>query len=290
MIALVTGARGQLGASVVAGLSETHEVVALDRTRLDLTDQTAVFDVVENRRPDVIINCAAYNDVDGSEDDAETAFAVNALAVRSLARSAIQVDATLVHYSTDFVFDGRATQPYSEESAPNPQSVYAMSKLVGEWFASDARAYVLRVESLFGGGDRPSFHGSLDRMAQSMLDGEAVHAFADRIVSPSYVHDVVDATAAVLTRRPAAGVYHCVGSGQATWLEVARELARHFERPAEIRPIQVADRSHKAARPVYCALSNAKLSRAGIAMPPWQDAVRRYAESLKSPGDSRLPG
>ncbi len=174
MKVLLTGARGQLGATLADVLSAEHELLPLDHAGLDVTDQNAVTRVVDAARPQVVINCAAYNDVDGAEDDPETAFAINAFAVRGLARAARSVDATLVHYSTDFVFDGDADQPYSETTSPNPQSVYAMSKLVGEWFATDVRSYVLRVESLFGGWQRTSSRSSLDRMARSMLKGMTI--------------------------------------------------------------------------------------------------------------------
>ena len=197
--------------------------------------------------------------------------------VRTLAGAARDAGATLVHYSTDFVFDGLAAAPYAEEDASNPQGVYAMSKLVGEWFARDAQAYVLRVASLFGGG-RPGVRaGSLDRMADAILAGREVHAFADRTVSPSYVPDVAAATIALLAAAPPAGVYHCVGSGRGTWLEVATSLARRLDRAARIVPVDAADRPQRARRPTFSALSNAKLARAGIEMPPWTDALGRYA-------------
>lgn len=282
MTVLVTGAEGQLGRTITETLSAGHRVVAMGHGALDLTDPATVVETVARARPDVVINCAAYNDVDGAEDDPVTAFAVNAFAVRTLARACRRVDATLIHYSTDFVFDGSAAEPYPERAATNPQSVYAMSKLVGEWFAADAPSYVLRVESLFGGRDRTAPGSSLDRMARAILKGQTVHAFADRTVSPSYADDVADATATLLARRPAPGLYHCVGSGSGTWVEVATELARCLGRTAEIVPVNLADRPLKAARPAFCALSNAKLAGLGIPMPAWQDAVRRYAESLLS--------
>src|SRR5262245_19905119 len=147
----VVGARGQLGAAVVHECRGRHDAIAFDRGALDVTDDKAVAAAMATTRPDVIVNCAAYNDVDGAEDHAVDALSVNALACRALARAASEIDATLVHYSTDFVFDGTATEPHVETDAPNPRSTYAASKLVGEWFAVDApRAYVLRVESLFG--------------------------------------------------------------------------------------------------------------------------------------------
>ncbi len=277
MTILVTGAEGRLGSTLAAVLGARHRVAARGRGALDLTRPAEVAAAVRSVTPDVVVNCAACNDVDGAEDDPVAAFEVNAFAVRTLARAARDAGAVLVHYGTDFVFDGRAAAPYTEEDAPNPQSVYAMSKLVGEWFARDAQAYVLRVASLFGGG-RPGVRASsLDRMADAILAGREVHAFADRTVSPSYVPDVAAATAALLAAAPPPGVYHCVGSGRATWLELATELARRLDREARIVPVAAADRPLRARRPAFSALSNAKLAGAGIDMPPWTDALGRYA-------------
>jgi dTDP-4-dehydrorhamnose reductase len=284
---VVTGADGQLAYAIRSRMGGEHHVVALTRSDLDLTDYAAVDGTVRELRPAVIINTAAYNDVDGAEDDQVRAMAVNAFGVRALARAAVAVGATFVHYSTDFVFDGTAAVPYTEESTPNPQSVYATSKLLGEWFASaegggDAPHYVLRVESVFGGGaqirqDGPPRGSSLDRLTDAMLRGQEVRAFEDRTVSPSYVDDVASATSALLASSAPPGLYHCVGSGMGTWVDVANELALRLGRPARIIPTKLTDLTLKASRPLFCALSNAKLARLGITMPSWQDAVARYA-------------
>ena len=282
MTILVTGAQGQLGCTIADRLQADHRVEAFARSELDLTRSARVIDTVHDVKPDVIINCAAYNDVDGAEDHPVEAFAVNAFGVRTLARAAREVGAVLVHYSTDFVFDGARQEPYTEEDPPNPQGAYAMSKLLGEWFAQDTSHYVLRVESLFGGGalDSSGAGGrrgsSLDRIADAILAGREVQTFSDRTVSPSYVLDVADATSHLLVSAAPEGVYHCVGSGTATWVELATELARCFGRPAKIVAVSVAERAFKARRPQFCALSNAKLARTGIRMPSWKDALQRY--------------
>lgn len=281
MTVLLTGADGQLSHALRERLRGEHEVVALARADLNVTAATDVRACVESIRPAVIINGAAYNDVDGAEDDPVEALAVNAFAVRSLARAAVEAGATLVTFSTDFVFDGTAAEPYGEDAAPNPQSTYACSKLLGEWFARAARHYVVRVESLFGGGlqARPggARGGSLDRMAAALLAGCEVRAFVDRTVSPSYVEDVAEAVAALLRQALPEGVYHCAGTGMASWLEVASELACQLGAAARIIPVRLEDVPLRARRPRFCALSNAKLARAGIRMPAWQDAVARYA-------------
>src|SRR5262245_42370744 len=146
----VLGARGQLGSAVVHECSPHHDVTAFDRATLDITDPEGVDTVLTRLAPQAIVNCAAYNAVDAAEDQPVEALRVNAFAVRTLARAANRLQSVLVHFSTDFVFDGFSQTPYREDDHPNPRGVYAASKLLGEWFAADVAAYVLRVESLFG--------------------------------------------------------------------------------------------------------------------------------------------
>lgn len=277
MKVLVTGARGQLAGAIIEAYKDTAQVLAYAHDDLDIADHDAVMSRVAAHRPDVIINCAAYNNVDLAEDEAAKALAANAFAVRVLARVAQNVGATLVHYSSDFVFDGKTTRPYVEEDMPNPQSVYAQSKLLGEWFALEApRVFVLRVESLFGGANAKS---SVDRIVEAIKRGEDARVFTDRTVSPSYVVDVAAATKALL-ERGTPGLYHCVGAGYATWYGVAKEISRLMRRETDARivPMSVADVPLKARRPQFAALNNDKLMRV-TAIPTWQDALRRYLAS-----------
>lgn len=273
---LVAGARGQLGALVAERWGRRRVVLALGRAELDLGDHAAVMRVVTDARPALILNCAAYNHVDQAESDALGALTGNAFAVRSLARAASEVGAVLVHYSTDFVFDGEASTPYTELDEPRPQSVYGASKLLGEWFAlQNPASYVLRVESLFGG---PAPRSSVDKIIDALMAGREAPVFVDRVVSPSYVEDVAAATEQLLATRAPFGLYHCVNDGAATWDELACELARIAGVDAKLKRMKLADVALVAKRPRYCALSNAKLRQAGIVMPRWQDAMRRYLD------------
>jgi dTDP-4-dehydrorhamnose reductase len=287
----VVGARGQLGAAVVHECRDAHDVVALGRAELDITEDRAVEETIGRLRPDAIVNCAGYNDVDGAEDHPIDALNANAFAVRALARAARRHSATFVQYSSDFVFDGTATAPYRETDAPNPRSVYAASKLLGEWFAADVpRAYVLRVETLFGrapGGPAPK--GSLAAMTTALVEGREVRAFEDRVVSPTFVVDAARATRLLLESNAAPGLYHCVNSGAARWVDVAREIARRLDVPATITPVRLEDVKLRAERPRYCALANDKLRAAGVDMPQWQDAVRREIATRQSSVVSRFP-
>jgi dTDP-4-dehydrorhamnose reductase len=271
---LVTGAAGQLGSVIVERFSALGHVSPMTRNELDISRESDVLRAVGHARPDVIINCSAYNHVDLAEEQAAQALDVNAFGVLALARAARENDAVLIHYSTDFVFDGESDRPYVETDPAAPQSNYGRSKLLGEWFAADAPLhYVLRVESLFGG---PLAKSSIDRILDTIARGEPTRVFVDRTVTPSYVVDVAEATARLLTIRPPAGVYHCVNSGVTTWLDVAVEAARLLRREPNLIPTTVASVSMAAKRPKYGALSNGKLQSMGIGMPDWHDALARY--------------
>ncbi len=285
----IFGAQGQLGAALVHELRQGHDVHPLGHADLELTDDDAVDAVVRQLAPDALINAAAYNDVDGAEDHPVEALNTNAFAVRALARAAGAVHALFVHYSTDFVFDGTATRPYTESDRPNPQGVYAASKLLGEWFAEDApSAYVLRVESLFGraAGARPA-RGSVATILAAMKAGRDVRVFEDRTVSPTYVVDAAAATRRILEAKSPPGLYHIVNSGSCTWREFAGEMARLLDLDARLVPIRLEDVQFRARRPRYCALSNDKLASLGIAMPDWRDALVAFLRAGAGDGGGR---
>jgi dTDP-4-dehydrorhamnose reductase len=281
---VVLGASGQLGAALAHEGRRRHDVIAYGHDALDVTDDRAVAAAMAEARPEVIVNCAAYNHVDAAEDHPVDALNGNAFAVRATARAAAAHRAVLVHYSSDFVFDGAAAEPYRETDPPNPRSVYAASKLMGEWFAEDApRAYILRVESLFGRapGARPA-KGSAEVILRALLRGEDARVFEDRVVSPTYVMDAARATLEMVEKALPSGLYHCVNSNRCTWLEFAREAGRQLGMDPRLVPIRLSDMTWRAERPKYCALSNEKLAAAGIPMPTWQDALARYVASLKA--------
>jgi dTDP-4-dehydrorhamnose reductase len=248
---LVFGAAGQLGAAVVRRFSASHRVEASTRADLDITDSRAVADRVRRTGAGAVINCAAYNRVDEAEDEAALALEVNGLAVLGMARAARDAGAILVHYSSDFVFDGGLSRPYREDDPPKPQSAYAASKLAGEWFAADApRHYVLRVASLFGGAHGTS---SVDRILDALVEGRQARVFSDRTISPSYAVDVADATYRLLQRGIPPGLYHCVNAGAGL----------------------------RARRPQYSALSTERLADAGVLMPTWEDALARHVSARR---------
>ncbi len=272
---IVTGAEGQMGRAGVARFGRAAAVHALGRRDLDITDAAAVADLFARTSPTLVVNCAAFTDVDGAEERQAEALGANGLAPGILARATEVCGATLVHFSTDFVFAGRDDRAWTEADLPEPQSVYAQSKLVGEWLAADCRRhYTLRVESLFGG---PRGRSTIDRIAEGLRKGRETKLFHDRTVTPSFVIDVAEAAHALVARQAAPGVYHCVNSGATTWLGMGRHIARMLGLDERLLvPVSVADVRLKAARPQYAALSNRKLADAGVPMPSWEDALARY--------------
>lgn len=281
MRVLVTGVRGLLGAAIVREFQREGEVHGFDHARLNVLDEPAVSAAVSAVRPDVIINCAAYNNVDGAEEDALAALEANAFGVLSLSRAARRAGATLVHYGSDFVFNGETSRPYTESDRPHPLGVYGASKLLGEWFALETPgAYVLRVESLFGHPESgTSRRGSMAGIIDRIKSEEDVPLFVDRTVSPSFTADVASATRKLIAAHAAPGLYHCVNSGASNWVDIAAEAARLLGRPLRVKPITLATAGLRAARPRYSALSPAKLGSIGIVMPDWKDALGRYVHA-----------
>ena len=278
----VAGAAGRLGGAVVAELSDAgHTVFGLGRADMDITNPGQVAAVTAMLQPHVIVNCSAYNAVDAAEAAVGEAYAINAHGPGVLAAAALSCGAVLVHFSTDFVFDGRASAPYGEDDDPNPLSVYGASKLAGEdEVRKTPRHYILRVESLFGGTGVNGHRATIDYMAATLGAGQTVRAAVDRVVTPTYVPDAARVTRALLDGRAAPGVYHCVNSGVATWYEVAQEVARLVGGHGGIVPVLSSALTTVAPRPQFCALSNAKLAAAGIPLPTWQSALARHFSEL----------
>jgi dTDP-4-dehydrorhamnose reductase len=274
-VVAVIGAGGQLGHALSAQWADRAEVHRFTHDRLDLCDAAAVASMVADVRPSVVVNAAAFNDVDGAESRQVDALDINGIGVGVLARAAASVGATFVHYSTDFVFAGTVPGVWTEADPPEPQSVYAQSKLMGEWLAAECPShYVLRVESLFGGERRRS---SIDRIVDTLLRGEPVTLFADRTVTPSFVDDVAEATWRLLETQGPPGLYHCVNAGVTTWYGVGMAVARACGADeALLRPTSVRHVAMKAPRPQYAALSAARLQAVAGALPEWRDAVTRY--------------
>jgi dTDP-4-dehydrorhamnose reductase len=279
---VVFGAAGQLGRDLCPLLP--GEVVALDRSRVELTDPEAVRAVLQAEQPDVVVNCAAYNFVDRAETEPDNAFAVNAWAVRTLAQWCGQHDRALVHFSTDHVFGleaGRAT-PWLERDPPGPINLYGLSKLTGEYLvrALCPRHLVIRTCGLYGhhgsGGKGTNFVETMLRLAGQ---GKPLKVVADQVCTPSAAREVARGSVAllrVLLSTGTAGLFHLTNEGACSWYEFATAIFELTGLPADLTPISSAAWGARARRPMYSVLSNEAARGLGVRLPPWREALTDY--------------
>ena len=280
---VVFGCRGQLGIELVKVLTERgYQVAGFDRSQVDISDGAQVERTFAQEDPAIVINAAAYNQVDVAEKEPAPAMIANGLAVRNLAMCCRQYDARLVHFSTDYVFDGSAGRPYSEEDATHPLGAYAVSKLAGELYA---RAYlddplIIRTSGVFGpGGLRTARGNFIELMLRLAADAKQIRVVDDHVASPTYA-PLLAARAADLVDRRLTGVYHIGGGQPISWFDYACMIFRIAEVQPEVKPTSEREFRTAARRPKYSALSNAKMERYGIEpFPPLETAVRLYMEA-----------
>jgi dTDP-4-dehydrorhamnose reductase len=277
----VLGAAGQLGRDLCPRLATLGDVVPLSRADIDLAKPDTIAPALAVHKPDVFVNCAAYNFVDKAEAEPVAANAVNLAGVDALARSCAGAGANLVHFSTDYVFglDATRTTPYTEEDVPDPVSTYGATKLGGEFSAWTAlpNYLIIRTCGLYGvwgsGGKGGNFVETMLRLAGQ---GKPLRVVNDQRCTPSYTADVADATVQLISRS-ASGVFHVTNSGDCTWYEFAAEIFRQAGLKPDLTPITSAQFGAAAKRPTYSVLSTAKLASVGISpLRSWQEALAAY--------------
>ncbi|WP_018954491.1 dTDP-4-dehydrorhamnose reductase [Thioalkalivibrio sulfidiphilus] len=298
---LLFGRDGQVAYELRRTLASLGRVTVAARDGLgpcaDLADPDQVRSVIRDTRPDIVVNAAAYTAVDAAEADAETAMAINGIAPGIMAEEASQIGAWLIHYSTDYVFDGSALSPYQETDATAPLGVYGQSKLAGEQAiaASGVAHLILRTAWVYGARGR-NFLATIQRLAR---EREQLRIVNDQIGAPTWSRSIAEATSQILAQgaltpdylRAHQGIYHLTCQGQCTWYEFARAIVEAMD-PAErranvIEPIATAEFPTPAKRPAYSVLSNKKLSQAfGITLPDWRDALSLCLEDLSPKGHS----
>jgi dTDP-4-dehydrorhamnose reductase len=276
---LITGVYGQLGSALERiATARGLAVVGHDLDTLDITDPRAVEATLDRVRPKTLVNCAAYTAVDACEDDREAAFAVNAEAVGHLAEACNRVGARLVHISTDYVFAGVGSAPYTEDEPTAPTSVYGQSKLRGELQAANASSHlIVRTAWLYGRGGS-NFVEAIRRQLES--GNQTLRVVSDQFGSPTFADDLAEALLE-LDARSANGVVHAVNSGSTSWHGFASDIVRRLGRTAEVLPVTTAEFPRPAPRPAYSVLDTGRLRQLiGRDMPTWQDALGRYLEAV----------
>jgi dTDP-4-dehydrorhamnose reductase len=277
---LLIGSAGQLAQSLLPVLEKRgHNVVPANHEQLEICSSEAVQEAVASARPQCIINTAAFHRVDDCEDQADKAFAVNVLGVRNLALAAEQAGATMVHFSTDYVFGGEKRTPYLETDLPQPLSVYAISKLGGEFAARRycSRHFVIRTCGLYGlGGSRSKGGNFVETMLKLAAQKKTIRVVADQVVTPTSTADLAQRVLPLI-ESGGYGLYHMTSAGQCSWHEFATEVFRVGKIEADLQATDSRSFGAKARRPAYSVLDNCQLRAAGIAeFRPWQEALAEY--------------
>lgn len=278
----IFGAAGQLGAELGREfLHRGYVVMGWERSHVDITSAGAVEEAVAGFDPHIVLNAAAYNQVDVAETEPMAAYQVNALAVRNLALACRQSGARFVHFSTDYVFDGMAGRPYTEADPTHPLGAYAVSKLGGELYA---QAYltdplIVRTSGVFGPGALQTARGNfIELMLRLAGEGKTIRVVEDHVASPTYA-PLLAARTADLVEKEITGVVHCGGGVPISWYDYAKLIFQEAGLSPVLKPTREREYRTAARRPKYSALSNAKLEGLGLEpMPPLAVAVRSYLQ------------
>jgi dTDP-4-dehydrorhamnose reductase len=265
---LITGAAGMLGRDVAAAAARSgHDVVALARAQLDVADRAAVENAIADARPDAVVNCAAWTDVDGAEEHEDQATRVNGDGPGHLAEAAPY----LVHVSSDYVFDGRGTEPYREEDPTAPLSAYGRSKLAGEHAVQQANPEhaIVRSSWLFGSGGS----NFVDTMLRLGAERDELRVVDDQIGCPTFTGHLAEALVQIADYRTR-GILHVAGGGACSWFELARAAVQEQHLTTRVEPCTSAEFPRSAPRPAFSVLGSTRPD--APTLPPWREGLRAY--------------
>jgi dTDP-4-dehydrorhamnose reductase len=283
---LLIGYRGQLGSDLRQAF-EGDDLILSTTEQLRVEDTAGVDGAIAQARPDLILNCAAFHRVDECEERSDLAFAVNVFGVRNLAVAAVRHNTVLVHFSTDYVFDGPGRNPYVETDLPCPKCLYGVSKLAGEFMLQSIcpKYFLFRVSGLYGyAGSREKGSNFVETMIGLARQGKPIRVVNDQVLTPTSTRDV-----AQIVRRLAEtdcyGLYHLTNSGACSWYEFTSAIFEYAGLEADLTPVSSAEFPTKAKRPNYSVLDNQRLRAAGMNdMPHWRDALGRYIRGRGAAG------
>jgi dTDP-4-dehydrorhamnose reductase len=272
---IVTGAAGMLGSDLVRRLSVGHEAIGVTRREFDLLDELSVLKAVAEIRPDWVIHCAAYTNVDGCEKEPEKAFSVNADGARNVAKACWGAKAKMLYVSTDYVYDGKKTEPYVETDPVGPLNVYGQSKLKGEQEILNVLpdALIVRTSWLFG-KNGPNF---VEAILAQVGKKDELSVVSDQVGNPTYTVDLADAQTR-LVEADASGIFHAANNGHCSWFEYAKKILKlHGAEGITVKPVTTAELGRPALRPAYSVISKKKYEGlTGHRPRDWEEALKDY--------------
>jgi dTDP-4-dehydrorhamnose reductase len=280
---LLIGATGQLGSDLIRN-NPGHHIVAPTKTELDVTHSAMVAAAIRDSSPDWVINTAAFHNVPLCEKQPDKAFHVNCVAVRDLAVACKSHSARLMTFSTDYVFNGKHQKPYREDDRAEPLQIYGISKLAGE-FAAQAAAgdcvFIVRTCGLYGRSGAASKGGNfVDNRLKDARVLTALDMASEQTICPTSTEDLSTAVFDLIAQSSLeTGIYHLINEGQCTWYEFTKAIYEYMDVKTLVRPIDRGGGANSVRRPLYSALANTRARSLGIALPPWQDALKRYLQS-----------
>ncbi|MCT4686664.1 dTDP-4-dehydrorhamnose reductase [Vallitalea sp.] len=271
---LITGVNGQLGYDAAKLLSPFHKIIGLKKDELDITKLKDVQNVISNVKPQVIINCAAYTNVDGCEENINLAYNINAYGCHNLAILSKKYDYCLVHFSTDYVFDGKKSQPYIESDKANPLNIYGSSKLLGENFIKSLcpKHYILRTSWLYGQ------HGNnfVKTMLKLSKKNDTLNVVNDQIGTPTYTVDLIKVIA-MLIKTDNYGIYHVSNEGECSWYDFTNKILQLTNNKTKVFPIDSEQLNKPAKRPSYSVLKNYMLKHVfNYKTRSWEEALEEF--------------
>ena len=276
---LITGSNGMLGHDLIEALKDNHELVLTTSRTLDITDKEQVFDFISQNKPDIVINSAAYTDVDGCEENQDLAYGINGEGVKNLAFACREADSALLHISTDYIFNGENTRPWVEDDEIGPISVYGKSKLKGEQAILEIldKFFIVRTAWLYGINGR-NFPKTMLELAENHSQITVVY---DEVGTPTYTPDLANAISQLIETEHY-GIYHITNSGSCSWCEFAKYIFEVAGKDVEVIPVTAAEFARPAPRPHYSVLENRNWIEKGFEpLRSYKEAIKEYIELIK---------
>ncbi|MGQ9531088.1 MAG: dTDP-4-dehydrorhamnose reductase [Candidatus Bathycorpusculaceae bacterium] len=274
---VVIGSTGQLGTDLMKVLGHEHETIGLTHQDIEVTDHNSC-QTLKKYHPDVVINSAAFHKTDQCEEEPIKTFTVNAIGAKNIAATSKEIEAATIFISTDYVFDGSKTRPYTENDIPNPINTYGISKLAGELYTKqNPKHYIIRVASLFGVAGASGKGGNfIETMLTKARKNESISVVDDMWMSPTYTKDAALTIKKIIEEKLPFGTYHATNKGYCTWFQFAEEIFKITNLKPNLTPIKTDQLQMKAKRPRFSALKSVKLPKYGIKMRDWREALYDY--------------